>query len=155
MSVPSTLVLGIGNVLRKDDGVGIRVVELLRERDLPDHVLLLDGGTAGLDLLPYLEGVGRIIIVDAHLSDAAPGTITVLSGNDVKEHDVLMSGHFGKLTDLLDLAAELWKRPEAIIVGITPKDCESYEEGLSPEVEEAARRAADRIVEMVGGSKGK
>jgi len=149
MSNSTTLVLGIGNVLRKDDGAGVRVVELLRERDLPDSVRLLDGGTAGLDLLPYLEGANRIIIVDALLSDRPAGTITVLSGDKVREHDILMSGHFGKLSELLDLAAELWTRPDTIIVGITPQDCESYEAALSPEVEKAAMRAADRIAEMV------
>ena len=144
-----TLVLGIGNIIRKDDGVGIRVVELLRERDLPEQVRLLDGGTAGLDLLPYLEGVSRIIVVDALLSGKSAGTITILSGDAVREHDVFMSGHFGKLTELLDLAAELWTRPETTIVGITPKDCESYESTLSPEVDEAAHLAADRIAEML------
>lgn len=149
MSGASTLVLGIGNVLRKDNGAGIRVIELLRERDLPDSVRLLDGGTAGLDLLPYLEGMYRIIIVDALMSGDPAGTITVLSGEGVREHDVFMSGHFGRLTELLDLAAELWTRPETIVVGITPKDCESYETTLSPEVDEAAVRAADRIAEMV------
>ena len=144
-----TLVLGIGNIIRKDDGVGIRVVELLRERDLPEQVRLLDGGTAGLDLLPYLEGVSRIIVVDALLSGKSAGTITILSGDAVREHDVFMSGHFGKLTELLDLAAELWTRPETTIVGITPKDCESYETVLSPEVDEAAHLAADRIAKML------
>jgi len=146
---PTTLVLGIGNVLRKDDGAGVRVIELLRERGLPESVRLLDGGTAGLDLLPYLEGADRIIVVDALLSGDPAGTITVRSGDEMREHDVFMSGHFGRLTELLDLAAELWTRSEAIIIGITPKDCESYETALSPEVDEAAVRAADRIAEMV------
>jgi len=149
MHTQTTLVLGIGNVLRKDDGAGIRVIELLRERNLPDSVRLLDGGTAGIDLLPYLEGADRIIIVDALITDSPAGTITLLAGNEVREHDVFMSGHFGRLSELLDLAAEIWTRPEAIIIGITPKDCESYEAALSPEVDEAAIRAADRIVEMV------
>ena len=149
MKSPTTLVLGIGNVLRKDDGAGVRVIELLRERGLPESVRLLDGGTAGLDLLPYLEGADRIIVVDALLSGDPAGTITVRSGDEMREHDVFMSGHFGRLTELLDLAAELWTRSEAIIIGITPKDCESYETALSPEVDEAAVRAADRIAEMV------
>lgn len=149
MKSPTTLVLGIGNVLRKDDGAGIRVIELLQERGLPESVRLLDGGTAGLDLLPYLEGADRIIVVDALLSGDPAGTITVRSGDEMREHDVFMSGHFGRLTELLDLAAELWTRSEAIIIGITPKDCESYETALSPEVDEAAVRAADRIAEMV------
>jgi len=149
MNAPTILVLGIGNVLRKDDGVGIRVIELLRERKLPDHVRLLDGGTAGLDLLSYLEGANRIIIVDALLSDSPAGSITILSGDKVREHDIFMSGHFGKLSELLDLAAALWTRPETIIVGIAPQDCESYEASLSPEVDKAAIRAADQIAEMV------
>ena len=87
--------------------------------------------------------------MDALLSGKSAGTITILSGDAVREHDVFMSGHFGKLTELLDLAAELWTRPETTIVGITPKDCESYESTLSPEVDEAAHLAADRIAEML------
>ena len=147
----TTLVLGIGNVLRMDDGAGISVIELLRKRSLPDNVRLLDGGTAGLDLLPYLEGADRVIVVDALLSDDPAGTIHELSGDAVREHDIFMSGHFGKLTELLDLAAELWPRPETIIIGITPKDCESYEADLTPEVRAAVGRAADRVAALVSG----
>ena len=149
MKSPEILVLGIGNITRKDDGAGIRVVELLREHDLPDNVHLLDGGTAGLDLLPYLEGADRIIVVDALLSDNPAGTITVLTEEGMREHDVFMSGHFGRLSELLDLAAELWTRSETTVIGITPKDCESYETGLSSEVEIAAVQVAERIREMI------
>jgi len=145
----TTLVLGIGNTLRKDDGAGIRVIELLREGALPPGVSVLDGGTAGIDLLTYIEGVDRLIIVDALLADGLPGDIRVLAGNAIKERDLFVSGHYGRLSDILDLAAELGTRPETSVVGIIPRDCDSYEMGLSPEVAAGVEKAADMIRAMV------
>ncbi len=149
MNNPATLILGIGNILRKDDGAGIRVVELLREKTLPPGVTVLDGGTAGIDLLTYLEGIERLIIVDALLEDGAPGDIRTLAGDEVSERDIFLSGHYGRLSDILGLAAELGKRPETIIIGIIPRNCEDYEMGLSPEVAVAVEKAADMILTMV------
>lgn len=149
MNEPATLILGIGNILRKDDGAGIRVIDHLRKQTLPPGVSVLDGGTAGIDLLTYIEGVDRLIIVDAILADGTPGDIRTLTGDAIREQDILLSGHYGRLSDMLDLAAELGKRPETLVVGIIPRDCESYEMGLSPEVAAAVEKAADMIQRMV------
>lgn len=149
MTFGEILVLGIGNILRKDDGVGIAVIDRLRDMQLPARVRLLDGGTAGIDLLGYLEGVTRLIVVDALLTDKVPGEITVLSGDDVRERDLILSGHYGRLSDILDMVGALWSRPETMIVGVSPKDCESYEMALSPEVAAAVEKAAKLIKTMV------
>jgi hydrogenase maturation protease len=144
-----TLVLGVGNVLRKDDGIGIAVIDRLRESGAPAGVRILDGGTAGIDLLPYLEGLDRLIIVDALFAEGKPGEVKVFSGDDLRDRDVFLSGHYGRLSDMLDMAAALWKRPETSVIGIVPLDCESYEMGLSPEVEDAIPRALDAILGML------
>jgi len=144
-----TLILGIGSLLRKDDGVGIAVIDRLQERELPQGVGLLDGGTAGIDLLSYLEGLERLIIVDAMHADGKPGEVTVRHGDELRDHDIILSGHFGRVSDILDMVGALWKRPETVIIGIVPRDCESYEMGLTPEVAEAVPRVAGMILAML------
>lgn len=70
----TTNVIGYGNILRQDDGVGVRVVEELAKGDLPRGVTLIDAGTRSLDLCSFLEGARRAMIVDAVRNDAPPGT---------------------------------------------------------------------------------
>ena len=148
--IRSTLILGIGNILRKDDGVGIHIINRLRGKDLSPGVRLLDGGTAGLDLITYLEDLDRLIIVDAFLAEGCPGDINVISSDELNSGRQAFSGHSSDIFNLVDLTAALWKRPETIIVGIIPKDCESYEIGLSKEVENAFDKAVQIILGLTG-----
>ena len=80
------LVLGVGNVLLRDEGVGVRVVERLRSspEPLPVGARIVDGGTLGLDLLPLIEEARGLILVDAIDLQAAPGTVVILRGRDVE-----------------------------------------------------------------------
>jgi hydrogenase maturation protease len=79
-----TLVLGLGNILLSDEGIGVRVIEhLLEQYDFPEGVLVLDGGTLGLDLLPYLEEASRLVVVDAVQARKPPGTLIRLTGKEI------------------------------------------------------------------------
>ena len=79
-----TLVLGIGNILLGDDGVGVWVAERLRRQfRFPESVTIIEGGTLGLDLLPQLDGVARLLIVDAVRHGRAPGELVRLEGREV------------------------------------------------------------------------
>ena len=79
-----TLVLGLGNILLSDEGIGVRVVEhLLAQYDFPEGVLVMDGGTLGLDLLPYLEDASRLVVVDAVQARKPPGTLVRLTGREI------------------------------------------------------------------------
>ena len=81
---PSLLVLGLGNLLCGDDGVGaVAASMLLDEWDPPDGAKVLDGGTLGLALLPYLEDADDVILLDAILADAPAGSLVRLMGDDV------------------------------------------------------------------------
>ena len=73
-----TLVLGVGNLLLKDEGVGIHVIKALENEKLPAHVHLMDGGTGGLHLLSWLQGYDRIIMIDATLDNNLPGTVRLI-----------------------------------------------------------------------------
>ena len=131
-----TLVLGIGNLVMSDDGIGVRVVQELATRcRFPAGVTVLDGGTLGLDLLPYLEGVERLLIVDAVPTDGPPGTLVRLSGAEIPAvfaHK--LSPHQVGLQDLLAVARLLGHEPaELVLWGVQPASIEMTME-LTPVV---------------------
>jgi hydrogenase maturation protease len=72
---PHTLILGIGNVLMGDEGVGVHVVRYLENRGVPDGAALLDGGTGSLTLLEPMQSAGRIVLIDATVDGSPPGTV--------------------------------------------------------------------------------
>lgn len=113
------LVLGLGNILLGDEGVGVRVVEYLQERyDFPEEVKVMDGGTLGLDLLPYLEDAERLIVVDAVQARKAPGTLLRLAGSEIPVFldASKVSAHQEGLEDLLAVAALKGYLPEEVIL---------------------------------------
>jgi hydrogenase maturation protease len=118
-----TLVVGTGNLLLSDDGLGIHAIRRLQEvAQLPEEVQILDGGTLGLDLLHYLEGVSHLLIVDALETGQPSGAITRLSGEEVPAYFALkMSPHEIGLPDML-FAAKLRDLypPEVVIWGAQP-----------------------------------
>ena len=78
-----TLVLGLGNILLEDEGVGVRVIERLKVDYIPRRCAVLDGGTLGLDLLAYIEDHSRIVIVDAVEAGKEPGTLIRLVNQEI------------------------------------------------------------------------
>ena len=76
--------IGLGNILLQDEGVGVQAVEALRKSfDFPEDVRLIDGGTLGLDLLPFIEGMEGILFIDALDLQKDPGTIAVIEDKDL------------------------------------------------------------------------
>lgn len=106
-----------------DDGVGVRVVQLLAERyRFPPRVTVLDGGTLGLDLLPRLEGVARLLVVDAVETGQPPGTVVRLAGDEVPiVLETKVSPHQMGLKDLLAVAMLQGFAPrEMVLWGVQP-----------------------------------
>lgn len=134
---PKILLLGIGNLIMSDDGVGVKVVQRIqREFILPDHVEVIDGGTLGLDLLPMLEEVERLIVVDAVETGMVPGTCVRLSGEELPiALETKVSPHQMGLKDLLAVARLMGHLPpEMVLIGVQPGSIEMDTE-LTPEVE--------------------
>jgi hydrogenase maturation protease len=122
-----TLVLGAGNLLLSDDGLGIHAIRRLQETaQLPEEVQVLDGGTLGLGLLHYLEGVSHLLIVDSLETGQPPGTIRRLSGEEVPAYFALkMSPHEIGLPDMLFAAKLRDLYPaEVVIWGVQPATVE-------------------------------
>lgn len=119
----NTLVLGVGNILIQDEGIGVRAVEWLQQHFIaPPAVQFLDGGTMGLDLLHYLDGLNHLIILDAVRANKPPGSATTLSGDDVPAFlQTKISPHQVGVQDLLATAQlKGYAPPQIIIFGIEP-----------------------------------
>jgi hydrogenase maturation protease len=139
------LVLGLGNPLCGDDGAGVSAVARLRERyEAPPGVVVLDGGTLGLSLLPYLRQARTVILVDAIAADAPPGTLVRLEGRDVAPAAAhRLSPHQVGVADLLDGARLLGGYPETLVlVGVVPAQLE-----LSVERSPAVASRIDDLVQ--------
>ncbi len=142
------LVLGLGNILLRDEGAGVRVVERLqRLYQFPDDVGVLDGGTLGLDLLPCVEDTERLLIVDAVAAGEAPGAIVRLEGDRVPAFlSIKLSPHQVGVADLL-AAARLRDccPPELVLLGVQPEVVEVGLE-LSQTVDAQLQVLADRAL---------
>jgi hydrogenase maturation protease len=132
-----TLVLGVGNKLLSDEGVGVHVIERLAAGfDIPKEVQLLDGGTLGMDLLYYLEGIENLLLVDAVETHKDPGTIIRLEGEDVPSFlSLKISPHQLGVPDMLAAARFKDLYPKRLVLwGIQPELLEIGLE-LSPLIE--------------------
>jgi hydrogenase maturation protease len=143
------LILGLGNVLLEDDGVGAAAVELLHARyDAPPGVDVLDGGTLGLSLLPYLERADRVILLDAIRADGPAGALVRIDGEQVAPAVATrLSPHQVGVADLLDGARLLNRYPRCLVLlGIVPQSIE-LSVGLTLPVRQALPQLVECAVE--------
>jgi hydrogenase maturation protease len=119
------LVLGIGNVLLTDEGIGVRALnELQRRYTFPENVELLDGGTAGIELLRHIRNRDYLIIIDAMKFDQEPGTVSRVEGEDVPAAFLTrISPHQLGLSDLLAAAMLTDELPKKLVLfGVEPEN---------------------------------
>jgi len=142
----SILVLGIGNILLRDEGVGVRVVERLQQMDLPASVEVVDGGTAGADLLDVIAERQKVIVVDAVDADAEPAAILRFTGDELARSDTPdISMHDLGIAETLAMTKMLGCAPKKVVFfGVKPAD-------LSPglELSKPIADAMEKIIHMV------
>lgn len=142
------LILGLGNLLCGDDGVGTAAIEALHAGwELPAGVRVLDGGTLGLTLLPWLQDAERVILVDAIAADAPPGSLVRLEGSDVSYAAAhRLSVHQVGVADLLQGVSLLGQTPSTLILhGVVPAEMELSVD-LTPAVAAAVPDLVRRVV---------
>lgn len=130
------LVLGVGNLLLSDEGVGVRALEVIEKRyEIPEGVELLDGGTSGMELLGYIQGRDALIIIDAVTCDEPPGSIVRMEGDQVPAlFRKKISPHQLGLSDLLAAARLTDSLPKTVVLfGIEPMELGTGLD-LSPQV---------------------
>ncbi|MGA2516463.1 MAG: hydrogenase maturation protease [Thermodesulfobacteriota bacterium] len=116
------LIIGIGNLLRRDEGIGVHVIERMEALELPDHVELLDIGTSTMDLISYLEGVRKLVVIDAMKAGGIPGTIYKCRPEDLlPAEDGPISLHEIGLIETLDMAKKKGLEMDTVIFGVEPK----------------------------------
>ncbi len=118
------LILGVGNILLGDEGLGVRVTEYIKDRySLPPGVSVMDGGTGGLTLLKLLRDYDPVIIVDAIASRSSPGTLYRIPASELPKAPPLMStAHQLGVKDLLSLSCLEGYDPDVVIIGMEPLD---------------------------------
>jgi hydrogenase maturation protease len=148
------LILGIGNILLKDEGVGVHVVNKLKEMPLPDNIEVLDGGTAGLDLVDFIAGRKKLVVIDAVNAGGKPGTIYRLTEENLNiKPKAIMSFHEIDFMDALLMSETMGGKPEEIVViGVEPKDMSDGVE-LSPEIEERIPRIIELLMNELNSEK--
>lgn len=141
------LVLGLGNILLSDEGVGVRIVEALSaSHDLPDGVEVLDGGTSGMDLLDMVAERDCLIVADAVNAAGPPGRLIRLEGENIKVlFETRFSPHQLGLSDMLAALCLIDKAPcRVVIIGVVPQNL-----SLGLDLSRAAAGGCDTAVTMI------
>ncbi len=148
--VDKILILGIGNTLLADEGVGVHVANHLSQKKLPDHVEVVDGGTGSFALLGIMQSADRVILIDATIDGEKPGTIKRLTPRFSKDYPKTLTAHDIGLKDLLDAFYLLDTIPNVILyaVSIAPL-LEGLSLELSPEVENIIPEITDQILKEI------
>jgi hydrogenase maturation protease len=144
------VVLGIGNVLLSDEGVGVHIVNELSKMALPENVRFVDGGTEGFALLDVMEEADALVIVDAVRAGGDPGSIYTFDLDSIQAapQHLVTSFHQIGLLDVLQVAELLGRRPRTRVVGVEPKTLEIGLE-LSPEVKARMQSIVETVLALV------
>ncbi|MFI5180997.1 MAG: HyaD/HybD family hydrogenase maturation endopeptidase [Thermoanaerobaculia bacterium] len=140
------LVLGVGNVLLGDEGVGVHAVRRLEEESWPPHVTFLDGGTGGFHLLSLFQEFERIVLIDATMDGQPSGTIRVIRPRFASDYPKTLSAHDIGLKDLVESAVLLGHAPDVVLITISVT---TLPEGLRMELSPELAAALPRVAELV------
>lgn len=150
-----TLILGLGNLLLRDDGVGNRAAQILENKISNPEVTVTETNTVGLGLLDYLPGYERVIIIDAiQTREGKAGQIHQLSLQDIVTPGYSSQTHSISLTTALELGAKLGLAlpREVIIFAIEVADVTTFSEELTPEVEKAIPKVIKLVLRELRGA---
>jgi hydrogenase maturation protease len=150
VAAPRILVMGVGNVLMGDEGVGVHAVRMLEQRARPAGVSLLDGGTGGFHLLSHVGACDILIMIDATLDGRPPGTIAVIEPRYASDFPRALSAHDIGLKDLVDSAAILGSLPRVLLVTVSVASLQPMQLTLSPAIEASLPAVVAAVERLVG-----
>ena len=144
------LIVGVGNLLRKDDGFADAVLEILETKGLPSHVELFDAGTSAIDLMDIFNGRSKLIVLDAVRGGQTPGTLFRFSPDQVENGALPMNSlHQVVLLETLKLGELVDCKPQqTVVIGVQPADT-GLGIGLSPEVKNAVTKAVELVLQEI------
>jgi hydrogenase maturation protease len=141
-----TLVLGLGNILMSDEGVGVHVLRALEKHQLPPNIECLDGGTGGFILLEPMQDADRVVMIDAAADGNPVGTVTRTVPRFSRDYPPTLTAHDVGIKDLLDLFYMLDGGREVTLYAITIDPHQPISMSLSPEIASAADVAVHQIL---------
>ena len=140
-----TLIVGMGNLIYKDEGIGVHIIQEMKKMNLPSHIELLDIGTSTMDLISHLEGVEKLIIIDAMKAEGKPGTIYRCKPEDlIPKGEQSISLHDVGVIETLAMAKKMGMEFETIIIGVEPQIMD-----WGMELTEAVKNKIPHIIEAV------
>ena len=145
-------VMGVGNVLLKDEGFGVKLLYILKAKyEFPENVVLIDGGTAGIFLSPEIDYLDKLLIVDVVKAKGEPGEVKIYEKEDffIDRLPLKLSPHQLGLQEVLLLNEIKGTCPEDVkLIGIIPKSIETGT-GLTPELEEKLPEVEEKVLEIL------
>jgi hydrogenase maturation protease len=150
LSPPEIVILGIGNILLTDEGIGVHVANELAKMDLPEGVSVVEGGTDGFRLLNVITEADRLIVVDAVKGGADPGSIYRFDIDEVKSAPAgfKTSVHQIGILEVIDLSELIGRKPHTTVIGVEPKSLDMGME-LSPEIHSKVPRIIELVLEEI------
>ncbi len=147
ISPPKIVILGVGNLLLSDEGVGVHVANELMKMDLPPEISVVEGGTDGFGLIGFITEADRLILVDAVKGGGAPGSIYHFDIDEIQDSPpgFKTSVHQIGILEVISLLSLTGKKPRTTIIGVEPKSLEMSME-LSPEVKDKIPRMIELIL---------
>ena len=142
------LILGVGNLLLKDDGFGVHLINSFKDTVFPEHITLLEAGTVSHQLIPLLREIDHLIVIDVVEAGDTPGSIFRFSPDDMRfRSEQKASLHQISLTDVLNMAELTGGKPRTVIIGVQPKDVSSWSLEMSEELVAVMPRVRELVME--------
>ena len=143
------LILGIGNYLMGDEGVGVHFVNTLDESEFPENITFMDGGTGGFLLIPYLESHHIAIIIDATMDGKETGTVSLLKPKFSNDFPQSLSGHNFGLKDMVEILTMFDRMPDIYLYTITIDNMDPMVTELSPKVQASLTVVKTKILDLL------
>lgn len=144
----SILVMGVGNYVMGDEGIGVHTIQQMSKIQLPDYVDILDGGTGGFLLLNCFQAYPNIIFVDATMDGKPAGTITLIRPKFASDFPSALSVHDVGLKDMIEAVYLMDKVPDILLFTVSIAEVNPMTIGLNPKVEHAIPELIDKILEQ-------
>jgi len=144
----STLILGVGNYLMGDEGVGVHLIQQMAKTALPEHLDILDGGTGGFLLLSCFEAYKRVIFVDATMDGREAGTISLIRPKFASDFPSALSVHDVGLKDMIEAVYLMDAKPDIQLFTISIEEMVPMSIELSPKVKNAIPKTIEQILEL-------
>lgn len=147
MNIPKVLILGIGNILMGDEGIGVHVVNSLEKAVLPADIDLMDGGTGSFLLLEPMQKARKVILIDATIDGRKPGSVTRIEPKFSKDYPLTLTAHDIGLKDLIDAFYLMGKTPNVTLYAVSIPPLQDMVTELSPELRKVVQQIARMVAE--------